>query len=323
MTVNTQEHNDSIRLLSLTLLCDWIKQTWNNLSESDQTALRLHLFQLINSDIGLSGLKAIRTKLALLITIIAERSYPQLWDSFLSDMVGLWVSSPMQRQEIVIISLENLLIDCTDVDFNNQLPSTRRSDILGAIKSNLTPLLVTSFNFQEHCLSILRSSTDLIGKLCSLALINANIRLLQPIITFIKPDDVCRPPHDFGVGVISMLNIRDIQLEAVNLLHTISQHKLSIELFARIIESIISFRISELPVELDDSLIFQRTYAEAVYSILSLNVKEAMSPSFVSTSGAPEALNKYFTLMAELLSQPSRRLISDVANDWIKVQEYI
>ena len=56
------------------------------------------------------------------------------------------MSSPLERQEIVIMSLDFIVPNCIDTDFSSALPTLRRQDILSGIKLQLNPLLVTSYN---------------------------------------------------------------------------------------------------------------------------------------------------------------------------------
>ena len=127
----TPEHNEYIRQLALSILNDWMKTWWNNISEENQMHIRTNITGLLGNSTMVAQSKGLRTKLAVTVCNIAERQYPQKWPTFLEDIVGMWLQTQEAGQrEICIMTLEFLVEDCIDGDFNNTLPVLRRNDIL-------------------------------------------------------------------------------------------------------------------------------------------------------------------------------------------------
>jgi hypothetical protein len=52
LTVESPNHNDFIRMLSLTILNDWLKIWWNKINENEQTAIRNNVFLLLTGSVG-------------------------------------------------------------------------------------------------------------------------------------------------------------------------------------------------------------------------------------------------------------------------------
>jgi hypothetical protein len=52
LTVESPNHNDFIRMLSLTILNDWLKIWWNKINENEQTAMRNNVFLLLKGSVG-------------------------------------------------------------------------------------------------------------------------------------------------------------------------------------------------------------------------------------------------------------------------------
>lgn len=154
LTVESPNHNDFIRMLSLTILNDWLKIWWNKISENEQTAVRNNVLLLVNV-VSKSPIKGLWTKLAVMISNIAVRQFPQMWPSFLEDMVSvcLTTSSISGEHEIAIMAIEFTASDSIDTDYCSSLPIERRQDILAGFRSKLTQLLGFFYNFLVQCSS--------------------------------------------------------------------------------------------------------------------------------------------------------------------------
>ena len=172
LTVQSENHDDYIRMMSLTILNDWLKIWWNKLSESDHAAIRNTVLMLLSGPVGKSPVKGLWTKLSVMISNIAVRQYPQMWPSFLDDMVSMCVSSSTTRtfgeQEIAIMVIEFTASDCIDNDYCNSLPIQRRQDILAGFRKKLPDLLRFSYTYLIECM---RQYRAIRGKLTSPAVL--------------------------------------------------------------------------------------------------------------------------------------------------------
>ena len=156
LTFQSENHDDYIRMLSLTILNDWLKIWWNKLSESEQSSIRNTVLMLLNGPLSKSPVRVLLTKLAVMISNIAVRQFPQMWPTFLEDMVSLCLASSTTpssygEQEISIMAIEFTASDSIDNDYCSSLPLQRRQDILAGFRKKLPELLGFAFNFLGQC----------------------------------------------------------------------------------------------------------------------------------------------------------------------------
>lgn len=160
------------------------------------------------------------------------------------------------------------------------------------------------------------------------------MRMMVPVSMFAKVEDLCDASRDFSLIAVQFLCEPDLQSDSAEFLSIMMRHKMPFDVLARLIEAIP--RLSSpllhasqhsngsssgsLPDDLFESLTFQRSYADIVFSLMGENVSQATDKYYLqSAPNALELLGKYFMLMANLISQPSWRLAGDVAKDWTKV----
>ena len=140
LTVDSDAHTDSIRLLSLTVLSDWVKIWWNKVNEGDQTIVKKSVLELLHGPIGRSPVRGLRTKLAVMLSNIAVRSFPQQWPSFLDDMARVVAGTSdaatvtVEQKEIAFMAIEFTSADSIDTDYCTAIPIERRQDILGGFR---------------------------------------------------------------------------------------------------------------------------------------------------------------------------------------------
>ena len=156
LTVESENHDDFIRMMSLTILNDWLKIWWNKILENEQAAIRNTVVMLVKGTVGKSPVKGLWTKLAVMISNIAIRQFPQQWPTFLEDMVSLCNlgtvdPSSFGEQEIAIMAIEYLASDSIDTDYCNSLPLERRQDILAGFRSKLPQLLSFAYTYVLDC----------------------------------------------------------------------------------------------------------------------------------------------------------------------------
>jgi hypothetical protein len=148
--------NQYIKLLSLSILNDWIKMWWNKLPEHGKVAVKQLALDLLSSNLAINENASIRTKIAVILSNVVERVFPQYWPGFVKEMIELWVSSPFARQDVILKALETVIVDSVDADFNSALPTLRRQEIVAGIVEMQVPLFETSYQylgycFQEYC----------------------------------------------------------------------------------------------------------------------------------------------------------------------------
>jgi hypothetical protein len=162
------------------------------------------------------------------------------------------------------------------------------------------------------------------------------MRMLIPVSMFAKVEDLCESSRDFSIVAVQFLCEPELQSDSVEFLNQIMRHRLPFEVFSRLVELIpkVSTPLlhpmppaasggKSLPEDIYESLIFQRSYAEMVFSLLSENITQATGKYYLqSTPGAHEMLGAYVTLMVNLISQPSWRLAGDMTKEWTKVSTF-
>ena len=315
------EHTPVIRQLALSICTDWLKTWWNQIIADDQNVIRTNFLTLLHSDaVGLSPTRSLRVKLSSALANIAERQYPQHWPSFLEDMVGVWQTSPLERQEVVVLCIEAVIMDCINSDYSSSLPSNRRQDILAGFKLQLGGLFHTAYaSLLDNCHKYQQYPLDSPESRAVVSIANATMKMVRPFINFIKPVEACKEPHDFAGLALGMLSLPGLQIEAAALLQTITEDKLPLDLFGRLLQSISSNPVTVYPPDFGDCVTFQRTYAEAVFSMLGQNIGQATEPSFLANESAGPLLGQYVGLMAKLMENASSRLAADIVKDWIRI----
>lgn len=156
LTVNNENHDDFIRMMSLTIFNDWLKIWWNRIAENEHLIIRNTVVVLVKGNVGKSPVKGLWTKLAVMISNIAVRQFPQQWPTFLEDMVSMCVvgaTDPFSfgEQEIAIMAIEYVASDSIDTDYCSSLPLERRQDILAGFRNKLPHLLGFSYMFLMDC----------------------------------------------------------------------------------------------------------------------------------------------------------------------------
>jgi hypothetical protein len=315
LTTDHPSHNDSNRQLALSILNDWIKVWWNNITTENQLIIRDSILTLLRSVTGTNS-GGFRNKLASILANIAERQYPQHWPTFLDDIVNLWSTSTITYiKEICILTLSYVIEDCVDGDFNTSLPTLRRQDILTGIKNSLSILLQVIYDFLSQC------AVEVTVRPCNEAtrLCVATLNLIGTFCSFAKSTELCCQGRDFTIIITQLLSTSTIQNEAVNVLYEITGQKLDTLQVQNLMQIIYNSPVSSLPQDEENSLTFQRVYAEAVYQLVSSNISCILDQRLVATAGWTDFLGQYFSLMSKLLDQPSRRLAADVISSWVRI----
>ena len=112
--------------LALSILDDWMNVHWNMLCETDQLKVRVDVLALLLNPpptLAQSPSKALLSKLAVILCNVAERTFLQQWPGLLEDLVtNVWLNAAAThspQREVCINTLEYLVTDCVDSDFNS------------------------------------------------------------------------------------------------------------------------------------------------------------------------------------------------------------
>jgi hypothetical protein len=322
------EPNEHIRALSLTIVQNWIRHFWDKVPPNMQLDIRQEVVSMIVSVTANTRFpKSVLRKLSSILADVVERQFPNQWQTFVEDVMEVWRSSPQQDMHaVVIVSLENVISDCVDSDFSNTLTSTRRQDILNGLTPKVPMILETTFSYmcalvqeymeqkssagsEAHDASRVSQIVDLFGE---------TLKMVVPVIAFMKPDEVLKPEHDFSI-VIELFSDPMLQLDSVQLLEAVARKPLSYDLFRHLLEKISKNHVTSLPDDEYDSLVLQRTYASVIFGLLSQNMSHLSERDFVQDAGAQELLHRHICLLVSLLRQPSRQISADVVLDWVKI----
>ena len=97
---------------------------------------------------------------------------------------------------MVLYTLE----DCIDSDFNTQMSPRRRKEILGGFKDRVGEILNTFYAFMSSKFQVYTERTavgDRLGAEKAASLVVTGLLLANPIVEWQRPEEVCKPEHDF------------------------------------------------------------------------------------------------------------------------------
>jgi hypothetical protein len=153
---------EAIFLLALSLLHEWIKAWWGKLNQGEQVEFRQMVSQLLSQSTCIPHTSRYSSQLAAILADIVERQFPQQWSSFIADIKGLWQQGPTYKQEIILKTLQFVLVDCTDADFHSQQLSAKRSqEIVAGFHDAQEDLLDISYLYFLSMVQVVCESTDL------------------------------------------------------------------------------------------------------------------------------------------------------------------
>jgi hypothetical protein len=138
--------------MALSILQEWMKIWWKDLSGIERYNVRCLILNLIAGPRGESVSKALRTKIAVLLASVGLKQFPHDWVSLVEELIKLWEQSGTKQQEIVLCSLDFIIIDCIDNDFNSSITTLKKQEIINALKEKQLLILTTLFNFINLCI---------------------------------------------------------------------------------------------------------------------------------------------------------------------------
>ena len=264
-----------------------------------------------------SSSRQILSKYSKILASIASSQYPELWPHFIAGAVSSWSTSSEALAYTYTHTLVQLLEDCVDVDFNACLSSSRRQDILAGLQTQLEELVSSAYS----CLAAYYSRTD---NAFYAVLSKEILRMFVLLVTLIKPDDMCKPPHDISLVVLSLLESSTYSTEALDLLSVIAHTKLNYDLFTCFLRALPSVNYYKPAGDESESLIFHMSLTKSAYALLSTNIFEdyllekKSSPAAITTALlAP--LTAYFEFCYSLLKHPSLRIALAAITHWVRI----
>lgn len=331
---DTVTFTEPIRQLVLGLLGDWIQNWWNTFETSQHLFIRNALLQLLLSS-PVPYVRPMRNKLAVILSNVAKRQFPQFWETFLGEMTEIWAKSSPELQEVVMMTIENVVTDCIDPDFSTTLPTLRKQDILFGIRKDVGSLLNICSQYLRHCMgeyealkAASASSSSGAGGSAQLMgvtnLIRCLLRLLQSLLSYLKSDDAISLQPDL-IQVVALLSYPDFQSEACGILFILTCHKLvNLSTFQVILQQVCTFPLNftqtDDSCDLTDLLSLQSTYAQSLVNLLNYNAFHFTSSAFLSAAPTNRELRTAFLQqLCAVCRYPSLRLAYDLLPAWSTV----
>ena len=326
------EHADYVRFFSLKVLEDWTFAFWKQFPYEEQVQIRTSYMEMLTNNMSMfQSDRSMRIKLAKILAEIAKRQYPQYWDTFIHDICGLWGQDIQCRSEVCIMTLEFLVEDCVNSDFNSSLPAVRRNDILTSVKEQQSSILQYTFSFlSKHVHELYEVQTSLglpalkATRKNECTLVNTTIRMLCPFASLASPEEMCADGSDFSTLIPVMLSMAPLQDQAAQMVETIVSHKhMSLDLLMKFLLLLPpafdqAFSSYDDPIS-TEGFLFQRLLARSASCMLGNNITSLQEPRIASNVQLEETIKAYFGLLIKLLGSPSRRLALDVIKDVCRV----
>jgi len=230
-------------------------------------------------------------KIAVLLSSIAERTYPQLWPTMVDDFIQTWIHSTLPRQEVVVMCLEYVLTDSIDIDYGSVLSSQRKQDIIAGITSSQESLFNTSFHFLQHLTSEMNTYTDENMLRAYVDPVSSLLGLLRVLAAVVKIDDFCSPSHNFALQLVGLLSmgIPSLQMKLLEVLQVMVQSTMGEDLFVEVLSAFAHCSIGTAGLELEDELQLQCQLASVLHCLLSHHV------SYVNSDDSVQRIDKYLS----------------------------
>eukprot|EP01041_Mallomonas_annulata_P004813 gene4813-9600_t len=195
------EHTIVVKFFCLKVLEDWIFLWWNKVDANEQGRMRAGILNLLQNVDHFKESRAIRTKIAKLVSEVGKRQFPQHWPSFIEDLVSFWNTGPESKSEY-------LVEDCIDTDFNTSLPTQRRQDIIQGITQYMEPLLSFSYTYLFKCVEVVVSYSQISTStvIQSALLAKTVLQFLKVLLYLAKPIDFYNESYNIIEACVSMLS---------------------------------------------------------------------------------------------------------------------
>lgn len=177
-----EQHDITIqtKLLALEVLASFLDKGYSKISDQDRLQLRETVLKASRLLVSSSSTGAdpeariLGKKLAVIISGLVLRDFPQRWTTFASDIFkplnegGLWITQPgedaighLSGVQLCLEAFKLIAEDCTDSDFNARISTQRRNDVLIGLNEVSHTFLPLIFQILEHYPLLQQAKADL------------------------------------------------------------------------------------------------------------------------------------------------------------------
>ncbi|RYH21761.1 hypothetical protein EON65_20170 [archaeon] len=277
-TILSQDTADSYgyKMLSLSMLHDWMKKWWVKITPTEHMQIRTFVCQILSQPVLRSQPSNFRSKFAAILSEIAERQFPQHWPSMMEDFLQI-VHRDIEVYETIVRVIIFIYTDCTDQDFQNQLPTVRRQEVMAGLKVYEDKLIYLVYSHMvaniPHIQQLAAPDPTQIAVITRS--INLALELLETIIPVVSVDKIVSPAQNCLVPVCVCLSISGVQIQASSCLSTLLSKKLSAHILANnpqiiavYMQTLASCRVTALPSDAGDRYIFIKQYVCALSTFI-------------------------------------------------------
>jgi len=169
-----------VRLFALSTAEKAIRDFWDDFSEDVKTGIKAAAIEVVQCHLRLSRSRQggasqgqtmvdplfLRSKAVDLLVEIAKREWPQKWPQLLPTLDELVARDTPLGAEMALRVMRDLAEDCTNSDFNAEIPSRRRSEILQEVKRCLDAILNMCFRCLQHAFAETKKTDGVDAALC-------------------------------------------------------------------------------------------------------------------------------------------------------------
>lgn len=299
---------DSIHVLSLSILYLWVLDWWMEIPPQYQLCVREEVMIFFKR--GGDWSKALRTKLALLIAAIAIHQYPTQWPEFFTDIVHIWMHSLPPIQHVVLMVIEFTVSDVTDTG-GRVLPRQR---VISQICTQAISLLAITYQYIAQCLNHVSG-----GDPTLFPLLQAAISMLNAVLKISKTRVITADTNYYSL-LTPLILVPNLQADIIVFLESASYCESDPDITLQSLQAVLSHPLSLSPDDIDDEAIqLARDYSNAVYSVFSNQMHVFSSTASLSSGGAPDIVMAYLSYLVQTANQNRRRVAMDAINHWVKV----
>ncbi len=186
------------RHYALQCLAALLKHQWKAWDENVRKQFRVAVMELMETagaPGGNNGEVFMRERIALLVSGVGEKEYPQTWPGMLTDLAAIWTTGGTAAPTptiVALLALRNLAEDCVDSDFNSVLPTARRTDILRTLNMELPTVLPRLFALMAQTYEGRATDPGVAAEI-----LKAALQTLKRFVVWIPPDLLMRPEMSF------------------------------------------------------------------------------------------------------------------------------
>lgn len=143
--------NENVMDLALSTIIDWTKTWWNYLPDALINSTIQLAFDLLTSHLAEHDNPVIRTRIAMFLVTVVERSFPQNWPALVPMMIEVWKSASFKKQGVILKMFEMVFVDSADANLNSEIPTLRRQEIVSGIVAAQEQLFETCYQYLASC----------------------------------------------------------------------------------------------------------------------------------------------------------------------------